>query len=94
MKELFATVLKYLTKQLHDVEKTIKEIYDDNTDFLYAFSDINLPHLDSTTCKRCIYVPFCHGCLLRGFLKAQDIKAECIWYKETVPEIVKKHFPI
>ena len=74
--------------------KTIKEIYDDNTDFLYAFSDIDLPHLDSTTCKRCIYVPFCHGCLLRGFLKAQDIKAECIWYKETVPEIVKKHFPI
>lgn len=75
-------------------EKTIKEIYDDNTDFLYAFSDISLPHIDSTTCKECVYVPFCHGCLLRGFLKAQEVKDDCAWYKETVPEAVKKHFPI
>lgn len=75
-------------------EKTIKEIYDDNTDFLYAFSDISLPHIDSATCKECVYVPFCHGCLLRGFLKAQEVKDDCAWYKETVPEAVKKHFPI
>ena len=75
-------------------EKTIKEIYDDNTDFLYAFSDISLPHIDSATCKECVYVPFCHGCLLRGFFKAQEVKDDCAWYKETVPEAVKKHFPI
>lgn len=68
--------------------------YDDNTDFLYAFSDISLPHIDSATCKECVYVPFCHGCLLRGFLKAQEVKDDCAWYKETVPEAVKKHFPI
>lgn len=74
--------------------ETIKEIYDDNTDFLYAFSDISLPHIDSATCKECVYVPFCHGCLLRGFLKAQEVKDDCAWYKETVPEAVKKHFPI
>lgn len=76
------------------LQQSIKDIYDNNQRFLNDFSKITLPHLDSEECKDCIYIPYCHGCLVRGFLKAKDLKKKCNWYQKIVPSSVQSRFPI
>jgi len=76
------------------LQQSIKEIFDNNQDFLIEFSKVTLPHMDSEECKNCIYIPFCHGCLVRGFLKAKEMKENCEWYQKIVPSSVKARFPI
>ena len=35
---------------------------------------------------------FCNGCLLRGIIKAKEMKEECLWYKNIVPQNIKERF--
>jgi radical SAM protein with 4Fe4S-binding SPASM domain len=76
------------------LDTPIKTLYNNNVSFLSEFLKLPLPDKTSDECRECIYYPFCDGCLLRGFLRAQDMKKQCNWYQKCVPQIVKDRFPI
>ncbi|HGM3509307.1 TPA: radical SAM/SPASM domain-containing protein [Clostridioides difficile] len=75
-------------------ESHIKDLYDKNKDFLNEFYNLHLPKKEMKECKDCLYIRFCEGCLLRGFLRAQDMKDKCTWYQNYIPQIVKDRFPL
>ena len=78
------------------ISRSIKEVFDDNKEFLGKFMDVVLPTLDSDDCISCEQNVFCTNCLLRGFLAAKTlhkIGRTCNWYQKIDP-IVKKRFPI
>ena len=74
------------------LESSMKQIYDKNYDFLSALMELQLPRKESPSCNNCKYALFCDSCLLRGFLRAQDMNENCNWYSEYIPDIVKERF--
>ncbi|CAG7838724.1 Antilisterial bacteriocin subtilosin biosynthesis protein AlbA [Clostridium haemolyticum] len=82
---------EYFNLKLGNIlEDSMKEIYDKNYDFLNALMELDLPRKESASCKDCKYALFCDSCLLRGFLRAQDINKNCNWYNTCIPNIVKE----
>ncbi len=75
-------------------ENSIRTIYDKNKEFLFEILNLPLPLKNCTECIDCLFHPFCDSCLLRGFLKAQDMGDKCKWYQNHVPNKVKERFPI
>lgn len=75
-------------------ENSIKSIYDKNKDFLFELLNLPLPMKNCPECINCLHYPYCDSCLLRGFLKAQEMGDKCIWYKNYVPNKVKERFPL
>lgn len=67
----------------------IKDIYDNNSEYVKALISIKKPEHDNQDCKNCKNKFFCSGCLLRAFLKRKEIGDDCKWYKNQVPQIVK-----
>lgn len=72
------------------LQNSMREIYDENCDFLNALIGLQLPKKDSFSCKNCKYALFCDSCLLRGFLRAQDMSENCNWYNTCIPNIIKE----
>ena len=71
-------------------DKSIKTIYDDNKDFIKKFTNIKAPQVDTEQCKDCEHIAFCGKCLLRSLVRASELKDNCKWYRECVPDIVKQ----
>lgn len=71
-------------------EQSIKDIFDDNIDFVLALVQLDSPNSD--ICKECTSANYCNKCLLRGFLQAQEMKEKCRWYKN-IPQNIKERFP-
>lgn len=74
------------------LEDSMKQIYDKNYNFLSELIELQLPRKENPSCNNCNYALFCDGCLLRGFLRAQDMEENCNWYNKYVPSIVKERF--
>lgn len=82
--------LEYFNSSIGNVfEKTIKEIYDDNDEYIVAFYNMTSPKINSPECKECENKFFCSNCVLRGLFKAKEVKEKCSWYKNQVPKIIK-----
>lgn len=78
------------------ITDSIKNVFDNNKDFLKEFMDTKLPMLESDDCKDCEQNLFCTNCLLRGFIgarKMHEINRTCKWYQKTHP-LVKERFPL
>lgn len=73
-------------------KQSLKEIFDANRDFLMEFIQLELPKKVSKECRDCIYALFCDSCLLRGFLRAHDMKEKCNWYQNSVHPLIKERF--
>ncbi|WP_397334032.1 radical SAM protein [Paenibacillus sp. YN15] len=83
--------LKYFNSNFGNVfEKNIKDLYNDNFEFINSF--INLPTVKETSeeCKKCENYNFCYQCILRSLIKANELKEKCNWYNEVVPNDIKK----
>lgn len=78
------------------INTSIKNVFDKNAEFVDKFLNLQLPSLESNTCKNCEQKLYCTNCLLRGFLGARNMNKEgkkCNWYDKIDPEI-KKRFPL
>lgn len=83
--------LEYFNSSIGNVfEKSLKYIYNDNSEYINSFFNISSPKMDSQECKECEHKYFCHSCLLRGLFKAKEMKGHCVWYINKVPSIVKE----
>lgn len=74
----------------------IKELFDNNKEFLREFREIELPMIENDDCKDCEQKAFCSHCLLRGFIAARKLDKmdkTCKWYQKIHP-LVKERFPL
>lgn len=71
---------------------SLKDIYDSNKDFIHALTELQAPKMVDSTCKDCEHFYFCDSCLLRSFLRAQDMNDKCNWFNNCVDPIIKKRF--
>ena len=74
------------------VEENIKSIFEKNVELLNILYTTKAPKFNSDECRSCENAGFCNGCLLRGIIKAKEMKDECLWYKNIVPQIIKERF--
>lgn len=74
-------------------EKTIKEIYDENSEFLYSFMNLEYPEAN-TICKGCGNALFCHRCYLRGLIQAKNLGDKCKWFSKYKESIINQKFNI
>ncbi|WP_461207632.1 radical SAM protein [Clostridium sp. DL1XJH146] len=82
--------LKYFNSSIGNVfEKNIKDIYDDNVEYINTFFNMSAPQFDSLECKECKNKYFCSNCLLRGLVKASEMNGKCLWYNN-IPKIIKE----
>lgn len=70
--------------------KNIKEIYDENSDYINQLFNVDPPKFESDECKECENRYFCSNCLLRGFIKAKEIGESCKWYMKKVSKPIKE----
>ncbi|WP_438734479.1 PqqD family peptide modification chaperone [Enterococcus sp. AZ128] len=70
-------------------QEKFTDIYDRSQNFLTTFSQVTLPDV-LTICKDCEHNLYCNRCILRGMQKASEKKDECIWYRNFLPEELKK----
>lgn len=83
--------LQYFNSSIGNVlEKSIKDIYDQNSEFVSSFADMKAPNKDSNECVECKNKNFCNGCVLRGLISGPTVE-NCKWIA-TIPDIVKKRF--
>jgi len=71
-------------------EKGIKNIYEDNTEYINSFFNLQSPQADSIECANCKHKLFCSACIVRGLTKAQEMGSDCLWYTNKVPAIIKE----
>ncbi|KLO24416.1 radical SAM protein [Marinitoga sp. 1197] len=87
--------MKYFNSNLGNaIKQNIKNIYDINSKYINDIFNLESPKLNSEECKECKYRYFCNGCLLRGFIKAKELKNNCKWYKNKVSQIIKEQLRI
>ncbi|MFL1471574.1 radical SAM/SPASM domain-containing protein [Paraclostridium bifermentans] len=80
-----------ITKSIGNVlEENIKDIYENNLEFIKSFKNLKSPSLDMKECKDCENIDFCLGCVLRGTLKGIEKGDECLWLKDIVPIEIKE----
>ncbi|ASZ16942.1 radical SAM/SPASM domain-containing protein [Bacillus cereus] len=72
------------------LEKNVKDIYDENADYINSFFNMHSPKIDSVECADCINKHFCSACILRGLVKAKELGNRCNWYSKIVPTLVKE----
>ncbi len=86
---------KYANTSIGNVfDKPIKQIYDENTDYIEAVFALEPPKYDSIECRECDKKYFCGNCILRGFISRKDKGEECKWYTNKVPQIIKEKLSI
>jgi radical SAM protein with 4Fe4S-binding SPASM domain len=71
-------------------KKNIKDIYDDNSEYINSFFNLRSPQIDSIECADCDHKYFCSACVLRGLVKAKEMGNQCLWYKNKVPALIKE----
>lgn len=82
--------LEYFNSSIGNVfEKNLKDIYDDNADYINAFFNMSSPKINSLECEECKNKNFCNGCLVRGLVKSKEIGSDCKWYINKIPKIIK-----
>lgn len=59
----------------------VKDIFDNNKDFLRAFALQQTPDFDAEECKGCEYQMRCASCILQNLLLMKEKNFECNWYK-------------
>lgn len=74
------------------LEKTIKEIFDDNIRFVEKLTKYYLPDGSCQECSECQELYACGRCMLRHFINLKERNFECEWYKNNVPEEIKRFF--
>jgi radical SAM protein with 4Fe4S-binding SPASM domain len=83
--------LEYFNSSIGNVlEKNIKDIYDDNAEYVNNFLNTPAPIFDSSECKECENISFCSNCILRGLIKASEMNGECSWYSNKVNSTIKE----
>lgn len=71
-------------------EKPIKQVYDANADFVTEFTSQLPPSLFQEDCQACDKAAFCHTCVARGLISAQEKNDKCSWYRDNVAPIIKE----
>ena len=74
------------------IQDDIKSIFEKNAELLNMLYMMKAPKINSAECQGCKNAGFCNGCLLRGIIKAKEMKEECLWYKNIVPQNIKERF--
>lgn len=69
--------------------KKLKDIFDENSDYINAFFNMESPKNNSPECMNCKNQNFCSSCVLRGLIKAKELKDKCLWYVNKIPKVVK-----
>lgn len=83
--------LEYFNSSIGNVfEKNIKNIYDDNAEYINNFLNTSAPISNSIECKECEHRSFCSKCILRGLVKAKDMNGECLWYNNKIKSEIKE----
>lgn len=70
-------------------KENIKDIYDNNIEYLDAVFNMMPPKDSIVECNDCSNKFFCSGCMLRGLIKRKEIGDGCKWYINQVPELIK-----
>jgi radical SAM protein with 4Fe4S-binding SPASM domain len=71
-------------------KNNIKDIYDNNSEYISNFFNLRAPQIDSIECADCVHKYFCSACVLRGLIKAKEIGNQCLWYTNKVPDLIKE----
>ena len=74
------------------IQDDIKSIFEKNAELLNMLYMMKAPKINSAECQGCKNAGCCNGCLLRGIIKAKEMKEECLWYKNIVPQNIKERF--
>lgn len=83
--------LQYFNSSIGNViNENIRDIYDRNREFINGLFKMPAPNYIRTECTECSEVAFCNGCVLRGLIKASELKDECKWFSRIVPEKIKR----
>lgn len=78
------------------ITNPIKELFDNNKNFLENFGETKPPMMEDEECKNCEKKTFCSNCFLRGILGAKELSKmdrKCGWYQKIHP-VVKERFPL
>jgi MoaA/NifB/PqqE/SkfB family radical SAM enzyme len=62
--------------------ETLKSIFDRNRNLCQDLRTVTCPSRKNSNCTGCPEVLYCEGCMLRGFLKAQELGNMCHWGKQ------------
>jgi len=76
------------------LETPFKEIYDKNSIFMEVIRNCRAPNEESSYCLDCQNRMYCSGCLVRSFIRAQELGNECKWYNAIKNKEIEKRFPI
>lgn len=83
--------LSYCDSSIGNVfEKSVKQIFDDNSEFIQEFRELKAPNAATIECEQCENRFFCGNCVLRGIIKGSEKEGGCEWIKNIVPEIIQK----
>lgn len=83
--------LTYFNSSIGNVLKTdVKTLYDENADYLLAFFNLQSPQFNSKECANCPHIYYCSACVLRALIKANELKDECAWFEDKVPDLLKE----
>ena len=74
------------------IQEDIRSIFEKNAELLNILYTTKAPKFNSVECHGCKNAGFCNGCLLRGIIKAKEMKDDCLWYKNIVPQKIKEKF--
>ncbi len=81
---------EYFNSSLGNVTETpLSQIYKYNKDYIHLFGILQAPSYNSELCSECKHKFFCHGCLLRAFIKAKEMGTQCQWYTKSVDDNIK-----
>lgn len=70
-------------------DEGLKNVYDNNLDYIKIFKNLKSPKFDTEGCKKCEHIEVCHGCVLRALKKGLSKGKDCSWLQELVPVQVK-----
>lgn len=72
-------------------KEDLKGIYARQNLLINKFFDTKAPKFFLDECKQCENVAFCHGCILRGLIKAKQIGTKCKWFEECICDELKRN---
>lgn len=85
--------LQYFNSSIGNIfNDCLKNIYDQNEDFVFAFANTTAPNMNSDECSGCQNRHFCNGCILRAVIKGSN-NPNCKWIA-SLPAALKNHFKI
>lgn len=74
------------------LDNNIRSYYDKNIDFIRALTFYQLPDVQEAECEKCSEFYACGHCMLRHFINIKERSYRCKWYKEHMPNVMKKFF--